>query len=224
MAWSEIKVCNIALARIGIMRSLSSTDGTVAGITDQNDEQRAAQLLYEAVRDSLLEGFPWARATKYVTLALLSDGDGHPWEDVWDNAYSYPADALVIRGFVVPQSTQNALVGEPQYPLMRTYPAKWAIGTHGGDPAIFANVQESDATVEYISKNTQSDELGHNFNMAMAWQLSAEFALALQADDGKAQNAQRMAMLWSSVAFRVSGNEHSGGPQPDGEFVSVRGV
>jgi len=221
MAWTEIKVCNIALGRIGVMRQLTSVDDTVASLGDDTDEERAATLLYEAVRDSLLEGFPWARAVTHVALAQVSDGTGQVWEDLWDAAYTYPADALLIRGFISPVGSSAPVIGQLQYEW-QSAPTRWAIGTHGGLPVIFANVQESEANVEYIRKNTDPDELGHNFNMALSWALAAEFSLALQADASKSAMAQRMALLWSSIAFRVSGNEQNKGQQPDGDWVSVR--
>ncbi len=81
---SEVQICNMALARLGI-----------EGISSRSDTTKAAQecdLIFDDQRDFLLASHPWGFAEKRVDLTLdeTEEYDGYTY------AYTYPPDALHV--------------------------------------------------------------------------------------------------------------------------------
>lgn len=85
MAVDETKICNLALARIGLYQISSMT-------SPSTEEERLCSLHYDTTRDAVLSEHAWDFAHKRRTLALLTDE-----YTGYEYAYSYPSDCLVAR-------------------------------------------------------------------------------------------------------------------------------
>lgn len=93
MAMSEVKICNIALSRIG--------DSLITGLIESSKQAMTCNLLYEPTRDEALRGHPWNFAMRRTTLARLSEAPAFEF----DYQYQLPADCLVP--WAIYNSTSN---------------------------------------------------------------------------------------------------------------------
>lgn len=85
MAISEVKICNMALVKLGANR--------IESLLDESNEAINCNLFYETVRDSLLREHAWNFAEKHASLAKLSE----PPKLEYKFAYAKPADCLNAR-------------------------------------------------------------------------------------------------------------------------------
>lgn len=231
MPFSEVSICNMALARLGQSIQFTEGDGTVASLDESEPNMAVAvaqcQLFYDFVRDAVGRDFGYGSTTKYDVLVLASDGDGEVWEDVWENAWTYPADCLFLRRFVWPSTgiwpdTATSWVNWPWI----TAATSWAIGTHDGDKVIFANgVDEDNPLVEYTMVQSEAASNDVDVGLAQAWRLAAELAVPLLGVDigFKARNeCERQYALAVDVARRSSANEQGVGEWWQGNWMASR--
>jgi hypothetical protein len=86
MPVDPVKICNLALARIGENRILS--------LDDEDPAARFCKLFYEPTRDEVLRAHTWNFAKKRQTLTKLSVAPSFGWA----NAFQLPSDFLrVVR-------------------------------------------------------------------------------------------------------------------------------
>jgi len=85
MAFSETQICNRALSILGVSEIIS--------LNQETPEARACKAVYETVRDMALSEFTWGFASSYKRLNKLTE---EPLDE-WENAYSFPNDALKIQ-------------------------------------------------------------------------------------------------------------------------------
>ncbi len=85
MAVSEVKICNLALRKLGAR--------LIESLSDISQEAVTCNLFYEQVRDSVLREHPWNFAAARVRLAKLVDAPAFGY------AYQYqlPVDCLHLR-------------------------------------------------------------------------------------------------------------------------------
>lgn len=89
MALSQVKIVNMALAKIG--------DSYISDMTDGTKEATYANIFWESCRDTLLESYPWNFATERARLARLAETPA--WE--YDYKYQLPNDCIRIRDISV---------------------------------------------------------------------------------------------------------------------------
>ena len=87
MAASEVSICNAALQLIKNTKSITA-------LTQGTKEANACEVIYDEMRDTMLECHNWNFATKRSQLSQLSDTPAFEW----DYQYQLPADYLrVVR-------------------------------------------------------------------------------------------------------------------------------
>lgn len=87
MAASEVSICNAALQLIKNTKSITA-------LTQGTKEANACEVVFDELRDTMLECHNWNFATKRVQLARLADAPAFEW----DYQYQLPADYLrVVR-------------------------------------------------------------------------------------------------------------------------------
>lgn len=92
MASSNTEIANMALAHLGNGKDIADLD------TENSSEARSIRRFYNVAREATLADFAWPFATKYATLALVSEyGDTGHVTDEYDFAYRYPTDCLMLR-------------------------------------------------------------------------------------------------------------------------------
>lgn len=84
---SEVTICNIALQLIKHSKQITS-------LTSGTKEANAAELVYDEMRDLLLDMHHWNFATRRVQLGQLSADSAPAFE--WDHAYQLPADFIRV--------------------------------------------------------------------------------------------------------------------------------
>lgn len=231
MALTEVAICNMALANVGINVTIADVDGTLANSTDTTIEKRTCALWYGTRRDQLLENLPWTFARKYVALVLNDSGDGEVWENEWDYAYTYPADCLKVRRFVNnigPNFYAYGDQGTNNYDPWRSvsdagYGYAFVIRNHGDARVILSNLPLADAKIEYTAQVTDVALFTPEFSEALAWTLSESIAMPLTGRSevyfAARQNAERAIKRGAASIF----NEQEPYPTGDGDFIRSRG-
>lgn len=79
----NVDVCNLALIQLGQL--------TITALTDENENARRCNVMYEPTRDALLEKHPWRFATEKVTLVDITK----PGIDIWVTATAYEVGDVV---------------------------------------------------------------------------------------------------------------------------------
>jgi hypothetical protein len=201
MAANELEIVNRTLMRLGESRMLTASAGTAATIVELDTPQgRSAKTFYGEARQETLRAFPWPFATKVVALVLADNGDGEVWEDEWDFAYTYPADALQILRFLTVRG-----VNDP-------FPPRYALGVHGSAKVIFTDVIEDEANVQYIEDVSTTTRFPPIFETGLSYCLAAKMAFLVSGDPRLRDWCLQQWQITLSMAQRVEANESNPPP------------
>lgn len=85
MAYSKIKICNMALAAVGADQ--------IRSFSENNKRARQCEVFFDLVRDYILFKFDWGFARRFVKLQQLADVETPP--GIY--AYGIPADCKIVR-------------------------------------------------------------------------------------------------------------------------------
>lgn len=231
MPTTEVRVCNMALDRLGHSTAFPDGDGTVAGIADAPNTNKAADLVqrwFAQCRDAMDRdmGFPGSRTYAALGLAEASPST-QVWADIWSNAFIYPPDAISITGFVAPTA---GMVTWPwnssQSIAWQQLDVLWGLGQHGGQVVIFANA-DAGAVIEYGQATTaallaQWDTLRVS---ALAWKVASEIAVPLIGGLPGARFRDFCEQHYRTevdMARRAALNEQMHAPAPDGSWITSR--
>lgn len=196
---SDTQVANLALAKIG-------TRSTIASLTEDSNEARAINLIYENTRDQVLGMAFWNFARKTANLSVLktapgavgSTSTGGPtWSPDWPPPgwlyeYAYPSDCIQMR-FITPQLTTGfpgdgvpvfgsaVLTGMPYWgsPAVRFEVATDNINSIQQSVIITNQYQ---AIGVYTARITNPDLWGTQFIEALAAALAGRVAMQLTGD------------------------------------------
>lgn len=116
---ASVDIANRALSAIG-------TRSQITSMSENSNEARKCNLLYDSLRDELLRLAPWNCATNYMNLSVVCAAPGTPenpgaganvWEKgipppPWAYEYMYPADCIRPL-WVVPQFATGFSSGVP---------------------------------------------------------------------------------------------------------------
>lgn len=167
---SEIEICNIALSRLGISRSINA-------LTEQSKEAGACSLHYAPARDAVLSDFPWNFATKRVALADLND----PPSD-WRYAYRYPTDCMRLIEIMTPGTRTPTARQRIEY----------ATGSDSDGTGKLIYTDEPNAWVKYVGKVVDTNMFDAIFRDALAWRMAGEMAMQLTGNGNLGQYAMQM--------------------------------
>ncbi len=84
--YSEVAICNLALAEIGRGAQITSMD-------EASQAARACKLRYPYARDAVLRAYDWNFAARRASLAKNATGPAFEYA----NAYDLPPDCLLVR-------------------------------------------------------------------------------------------------------------------------------
>ena len=126
---TDVDMCNIALGRIGV-------DRTIASLSEASKEARNCRRVYPLCRDEVLERMPWSFAARVAPLAQLLEATLLP---SWGYQYALPPDAVRILEVVPAGSVgeASAYYGDCCGPWAPLRPARnpFRRGGSGGGPA-----------------------------------------------------------------------------------------
>lgn len=198
MASSEVKICNMALGRIGISIFIDS-------LTERSQAAIVCNNYYEACRDAVLEDAPFNFST---TRAVLADLGTPPTN--WLYRYALPSDCVKARRLVVP--------GMREPTARNRIPFEVAVEN---DAKVLYTDQPA-AELIYSQRVTNPNLFSAQFIMALAWLLASEIAMPLSAAAGLGDRAVKMYAHFISQAQAGSLREGQGGPEPDCAFLAER--
>ena len=138
MVMTEVTIARMALSHLGHTTQFDEGDGTVFSLDNEDESIKVAvealQLWYDSVRDEFGRAFTFGRALKYDVLVLAeADPASQVWAEQWENAWTYPDDALYFRGFVIAAGVMpTSAFGAASSGWMPAPGISWAIGTHNG--------------------------------------------------------------------------------------------
>lgn len=214
---SEVAICNLALGRIGI-------DKTIASLTEQSKEARNCARFYEHCRDLTLSDGVWPFAVKTVALALLSNTGKLGG---WGYQYQKPSDALRILELTTEDEvTQTASAYTdccgPWLPYRGSglYAFRMALAADGNTQVILSNLETPYAA--YVSRVTNPEAFSTWFVEALVDRLAVELATPLTADPRWTQLAMTRAQVSLANAQAVEYDQSKHGPAADAPSIRAR--
>jgi len=207
MATLKTQAVNLALARIGVSK-------TIKGLDDGSREAQTAGLLIDQEFRAILRQFPWPFATKYLVLTLEDGTATVPTNADWQYAYTYPSDCVFARRLV--DGSRRAFNRLPTtYRIARREtPAPGHLVLYTDDDA---------PCLEYTAIFDCPEHLGDElFIDAFAWRLAASMAPSLSRMSNMAATAFQMYMLTLDTASAVASKEQTQEPPGEAEWIAGR--
>lgn len=197
MATSQVEICNLALARIGISQFISS-------LSEQSTEANVMALVFTPTVNRLLSEMPWNFATRIVELQDIGTPPGG-----WLYRFQYPNDCLVLR----------SIYDEQPDPVNKE-PFRVIEDVTNGGLAICANIQSP--TAEYTGRITNVNLFSQQFINALTWALASEAAIPLSANATLAKSASVAYQTVLHEAFATCMNEQQPTAPVESEFILSR--
>jgi len=197
MATTAVKICNIALSRIGASQTINDLD-------EASTEAGVCKLFYEHVRDSVLEDFTWPFAQKYFTLNLIEE---EPNED-WLYKYSYPTDCIRAIRIVSGVSRVDA-------PLI-----PFNIGNDDSGRVVFTDAE--DAVLQYTSRYEDPVRFSPSFADALSWRLAYEIAMPLSVEQSIRNTAWQLYRTAIMKSETNAANEPNYDTEREAEYIRGR--
>jgi len=201
MPVSKVQICNMALAKLGVKRPITS-------LTENSQEAKQCNLFYDQCVDRVLRDAPWAFATRYEAGQLVAEAGAQAWADQWGYAYRYPTDCLFVRRIA---TEAGRLVADPP---------EFAIGNDSAGRLIFTDQQ--DATIEYTARMEDPTRYDPAFVDALVWKIADAVAMPLSVSDGLRARADQMYRVAISEAKAIAANERRRGADPDFGSIASR--
>lgn len=230
-----VSLCNTALAHLGQTNGLEDFD---------NDETVVAEmcrLFYPQVIDECYRDFPWPFATKFGSLALVSDPTFAVLPE-WFYSYRVPTDAILVRRIVPAQlpllpnfagfpttATYNGAVSRPENQFTRI---PYRLGRDDAGMLIYTDYPPIAATAttpalplcEYVMQQDDGGFFPADFAQMCACLLAFYIAPAVTAGD-KFKLGQRAYQMYLDARNRAQGNamnEQQPDLPPDAEWITAR--
>lgn len=229
---SPVEVVNIALAEIGIQKSISS-------FNDNSTEAKVAKLLYQPKIDALFRAARWNCAKKQGNLTLLKaisiDGvtSTDPPPRPWYYEYLYPADCLQLR-YLIPDFLVSGDVNPPLTTAVVLATYQW-VG-QGASPFSVANDTVNTVPTRVILTNLQNAIGVYTFRVEDPTQwdpqflaaatsfLGAWFVNALGRNRALAVDQANLSQSIIAQARISDGNEGVTAADHTPDWLSVRGI
>lgn len=218
--YSEPDICNIALGRIGV-------DRTIASLNEASKEARNCKRFYPLARDEVLEKHPWAFALRVKPLALLPTAPG--LLPGFAYAYALPADAASVLE-VVPAGMVDAAVGYygahdccgPWNPGRGyRYAFRRALSDDGTTPVLLSNL--ADAWAVYNARVENTAAYSTLFVSLVADRLAMELAMPMTVDPRWFQVCQQRYDRATIEAATRDLEQQAFGPEADPPAIRARG-
>jgi hypothetical protein len=200
---SKDEICNMSLATIGVNSRIVGVD------TEKSNEAIQCRLWFSQLRKLLLEVKHWPDfAGKTVDLQDLGTDSPH-----WAFRYKYPADCVYAIRIVNPAMRTPGRDQKIPFKVMRTD------DVYG--KAIYCDMPN--AQLEYNLDITDPTLFSATFTHAFVMAIAAHVAMPLRVSPDIVSNAQKQFQGWLAEAVQFSNRESQEDPEPQSEFVNVRG-
>lgn len=177
--FDAVRICNIALARLGDSAKVESIDPP-----EPSAQAEDCARFYPVALASLLEMHPWNFATRSMPLAQLDEPPPAPWRF----AYVMPVGCLRVLDVYVPEA--QGVASLPQ--------ASYAIETNGcGSGLIFSDTPQ--AWLRFVFLPEDVSQFPPLFADALAWLLASYLAGPLLKGDVGASMGKACLQQFSSM-------------------------
>lgn len=174
MAKSDVELCNMALARIGITMAITSLD-------ERSKEAMQCKLFFDQTRDKVLGDAPWPFARRTVALQLTGEAPQR-----WGYAYQYPGDCLRLNDVFPTIPTGMSPDAFRQWANSNRVPYELAAGDSDNLTIVTDQV---DAVADYTLRITNPLRFDAAFSSLFAWAMGGELAIPLAKGVDYARNA-----------------------------------
>jgi len=155
MGASKIKICNLALSKIG--------GGVIADLDEGSAAASACALIYDDVRDEVMQIRPWASCVKRATLARLDESPAFEWA----NKYQLPPDFLDL----------TRLGDDPNDPRPYAIEGRALLTNESTAPVIYVFRNEDPGTYEPVLVDLIATRMAVDLAMSVAGNASLKTAL-----------------------------------------------
>lgn len=194
---SNVDICNIALNILG--------QNPIAALTESSTNARKCNAVYESLRDEVLSSHPWKFATKYATLAELSDETVPDWD------YLYTAPSLILLPFRVFNESTKQDDSEP-FELIRASTGQNCIATDC-----------QDAQLKYVASIVDSTKFSIQFVKSLSTRLAAELSPGLTGDKDMRKSLMQEYFGYVDEAKRIDRLSKKPRNNPTSTYVDSRG-
>jgi hypothetical protein len=206
MALNKVAICNLALKRLRIGRSITS-------LTESTAEARACNDVYEFCRQEVLTDKVWPFAVRETTLALVEEEPSLEW------AYSYriPSDCLRLDRLVPNTSATTDL----RWPDAQ-YKAADVLYRESSDASgrlLFTN--EEDPILLYTVNIDNEALFLPSFGSALAYKIAMEIGGMLGVDDAILGRAEQGYYVEISKAHAKELNANGNSPTTESSFITA---
>lgn len=153
---SKVEICNLALTRVGATR--------ITSLTDNLEEARICNLLYQTVSDEVMMEGPWSTTISRVALAQTSNTPAFGY----DNEFQLPTVPVFLKAL----SINESVPGNIDYRIE-------------GDKLL---TDEGTIKLRYIGRIDDTQSYGPYLTRAIVSRLSAELAYTLTGNATLAQS------------------------------------
>ena len=195
---SDVAIVNLALTKIGAK--------TINALDQDGETARAANTVYEMVRDAELQANPWNFSIRRASLAASSNTPAFGY----DLQYPVPADFLrlyEIDGYPV------------QFPTEDPY---FAIESHSNDGLVILTNQTAPLDIRYVAKITDTSKYDPLFVHALACSLALALCDRLTQHEGKVDRIAQEYEMRLSRAKRVDAIQNPPIPYPESTWILSR--
>lgn len=176
MAESYVELCNRALPRAGISKSIQTLDVDSRPVSV---EQEQCQRHFRWVRDRVLRAFPWPFATTRKRLAPVAGWTRTDW------AYGYAAPAgMVAARYVVQPGLRT-----PRPDQIPAHHIEANVNAAGEVVGKLIVTDQVDAELVYTPRVENPAVFDPDFEDAYCWLLASELATAIQKDSDRSLRA-----------------------------------
>lgn len=187
--YSEVALCNMALAEIGRGAEIVSLD-------EKSEPARACRRRYPYARDSVLRGYDWNFAARRASLPAAAD----PPAFGYARAFPLPADCLLVRAIHNPgtemwEVEQRYILASAPPPLLVSYTARVT------NPSAF-DVLFTDALVTRLAADLAVQLSDSQSRANSLYQLfQAKLADARRRDSGEGRARHQVRSTWLDARF-----------------------
>lgn len=202
MPISKTEICNFALSHCAVSSAIQDVD------TENSPEAAACRLFYNQARDTLLELFPWAFATRRFTLNLLSETYGG-----WTYAYKYPAVCKRVHHIINPSARTPTLNEKIPFSIEN-------------NPVDFGRMiltDQDNAVISYNYNVADENLFSNSFVMSFSYMLASLIAPRLKVKADIQKLTQRAFSVWNSEAAAHNLSEPTHDQERPSEFQVIRG-
>lgn len=216
MAISAVSICNWALSRIAISR-------TINDLLEASQGAVTCNLFYEQVRDEVLRAWPWPFATRHATLALVDENN-----PAYDWIYSYRMPSLCLRILLIRAAAGYNLTPSPElsyYPspyLGPAYDQGEPFEVAGDDQGWLILTNTPEARITYTARVVDPSRFAPDFASCLAWKLAAEIAAPLSQSGALSDRANREYAAAIQRAGAVAASEQYRGQFPEASHIRER--